>query len=429
MGRLTLNVLLSFAQFEREVIAERIRDKVAASKARGMWMGGPLPLGYDVKDRKLIIVPDEAKVVRHIMERYLVSDSVRNLLTELERDGIVSKRRTMRDGSIRGGIPFRRGALYHLLANRIYLGQIVHKGTAYPGEHEAIVSQELFDAVQAKLAERNNYRSPRSSRKVVSLLAGMIRDHEGRPMSPVQTKNHGKRYRYYASNKADGSTSPALRLPAEELEASVRQGLAALLRDSSRMREIGSNLLPEQLTAFISHCVELSQRITDIDVAQLRSFLKQLEFAIAVQPDTITATFSGSALIGMAGIDANDAARIELAIPTTTQTYGHEPRLRLDPPAGTPTRSDEHLVKLLARAFAARDQLLEMTETDVEQMPIRQRRHLNRVARLAYLDPAIIRSILDGTQPRHIVARELWRSNSLPSSWARQREALRFNPA
>ena len=183
MGRLTLNVLLSFAQFEREVISERVRDKVAASKAKGMWMGGPVALGYRVEDRTLVIAPEEAETVRHIMRRYLESQNIFDLLEQLEREGIVSKLVKGRDGTIRGGVPFRRGALYHLLANQTYLGLTVHKTKVYQGQHEAIVDAELFEAVQAKLAERTNPRTSAKARRCVSLLAGMIHDELGRPMS------------------------------------------------------------------------------------------------------------------------------------------------------------------------------------------------------------------------------------------------------
>lgn len=147
MGRLTLNVLLSFAQFEREVVAERIRDKVAASKARGMWMGGSLPLGYTAINKKLVPVPDEAATVVTIMELYLKSANVLDLAETLRRQGIVSKQRMGRNGERKGGVPFTRGALHHLLSNRTYVGEVVHRGKIYPGEHEAIVNRALFDAV------------------------------------------------------------------------------------------------------------------------------------------------------------------------------------------------------------------------------------------------------------------------------------------
>ncbi len=259
MGRLTLNVLLSFAQFEREVGAERIRDKIAASKAKGMWMGGGVPLGYEAKDRKLLIVRDEAAMVRAIMERYLASDSVRTLVEELRHDGFVSKRRVMKDGSVRGGVPFKRGALAYMLSNRIYVGEVVHKDKVYPGEHEAIVSRELFDAVQAKLADRTA-STDGVVRRRVSLLAGLIRDDLGRPMSPCHTRNHGRRYSYYASSMNDDASSPALRLPAGELELSVRNTIAEWLRDGDRIRELAAGRSAEDIERMFKCCSDLATR-------------------------------------------------------------------------------------------------------------------------------------------------------------------------
>ena len=230
MGRLTLNVLLSFAQFEREVISERVRDKIAASKAKGMWMGGCVPLGYQAKDRKLVVNEAEAQTVRHIFQRYLELGTVRALLADLRGGGVITKSQIMRDGSVRGGNPFSRGALHHFLKNRIYCGDIVHHHKVYPGEHDAIVPEPLFDDVQSLLA--SNIGDRRSGRHFTSpsLLAGMIRDGAGRPMSPSHTLKGGKRYRYYVSNEPGlGQTGSTMRLPAKTLEASV---IAALLRTS-----------------------------------------------------------------------------------------------------------------------------------------------------------------------------------------------------
>jgi len=154
MGRLTLNVLLSFAQFEREVIGERIRDKVAASKRKGIWMGGVLPLGYDVRERRLVVNHDEAQTVRHIFERYLELGSVRLLGNDLRQRGIVSGARVSRSGNARGGKQFSRGALYHLLSNPLYLGEIRHKHERHPGQHEAIVGRELWERVQQRLRDQ-----------------------------------------------------------------------------------------------------------------------------------------------------------------------------------------------------------------------------------------------------------------------------------
>jgi len=199
MGRLTLNVLLSFAQFEREVIGERIRDKIAASKRRGMWMGGVSPLGYRALDGKLIIEESEAETVRFIFRRYVELASVRLLKDELDARSIQIKLRTSASGRISGGKPFARGALYLMLQNRIYLGEIVHNQQSYAGEHEPIVDQPRWDAVQAQLA--GNDAEPRNCGKTrqPSLLAGMLFDRDGNRMTPSHAVRKGTRYRYYVS--------------------------------------------------------------------------------------------------------------------------------------------------------------------------------------------------------------------------------------
>src|SRR4051812_25090983 len=176
MGRLTLNVLLSFAQFEREVIGERVRDKIAASKRKGMWMGGMPPLGYDVKDRKLVVNKNEARTVVDIYRRYLVLKSVRDLQADLASAGIKSKQRGRLDGTNYGGQKLARGALYLMLQNRIYRGEITHKGNSYPGEHPAIIEQQLWDEVQAMLAKNRIERTIGMGAKQTSLLGGFVFD-------------------------------------------------------------------------------------------------------------------------------------------------------------------------------------------------------------------------------------------------------------
>jgi site-specific DNA recombinase len=197
MGRLTLNMLLSFAQFEREVTGERIRDKIAASKQKGMWMGGLPPLGYAVADRKLVIREDEAETVRHIYRRYADFGSVRALKQELDAAGILSKRRVDRLGRETGGGPLARGALYLMLQNRIYRGETVHKGASYPGEHEAIVDAELWQTVQALLAENRVERRTGRQAAEPSLLAGLLHDDAGERMTPTHANKKGTRYRYF----------------------------------------------------------------------------------------------------------------------------------------------------------------------------------------------------------------------------------------
>ncbi len=198
MGRLTLNVLLSFAQFEREVTGERIRDKIAASKKKGMWMGGQPSLGYDVKERKLVVNEAEAATVRHIFRRYLELGSVRALRDDLAATGVVSKLRKAADRSPYGGQKFSRGALYLMLQNRIYRNEIVHKGKAFPGEHAAIVDEELWRRVQSHLEENRMERREGANASEPSLLTGILFDAQGEPMTPTHAVKKGVRYRYYA---------------------------------------------------------------------------------------------------------------------------------------------------------------------------------------------------------------------------------------
>jgi len=199
MGRLTLNILLSFAQFEREVTSERIRDKIAASKRKGLWVGGMVPLGYDAKDRKIWVNEEEAERVRIIFRRYLELGSLAHLMGDLRRQGIVTKLRTLRSGKTVGGVPFTRGGMSYLLRNRFYLGEVAFKGEVLPGEQLAILDRELFDAVQVKLSEqKNNHQTLRTSSN--ALLMGRLFDDRGNGMTPSHTCKQGVRYRYYLSS-------------------------------------------------------------------------------------------------------------------------------------------------------------------------------------------------------------------------------------
>jgi DNA invertase Pin-like site-specific DNA recombinase len=199
MGRLTLNVLLSFAQFERELTGERIRDKVAASKKRGMWMGGVVPMGYDCVAHLLIVNQPEAETVREIFGQYLRLGCVNKLRSYLEQRQIRSKVRTSAAGQTSGGATYSRGALYHLLNNRSYIGEIVHRGQSYPGQHEAIVPRELWDQVASRLQANNQAHRSRKSHATPSLLSGIVFDPKGVRFTPTHAVKNGKRYRYYTS--------------------------------------------------------------------------------------------------------------------------------------------------------------------------------------------------------------------------------------
>lgn len=249
MGRLTLNVLLSFAQFEREVTGERIRDKIAASKVRGIWMGGNIPLGYDLGNRILVINPDEAEMVRHIYRRYLKLKSLPALAKDLTASGMYTKRWTSRAGINHGGIPFNCSGLSHILKNRIYLGEIVHRGKAHPGEHEAIITQPLFTKVQAQLAANHHRHTTRKTRAAASPLTGKVFDGDGQPMRNSFSYGRGKiMYRYYVSDclmpngqMGNGHNRNGIRLPAQKIEKLLIAELEPLLPevvDSDRIFEV-----------------------------------------------------------------------------------------------------------------------------------------------------------------------------------------------
>jgi len=235
MGRLTLNVLLSFAQFEREVIGERIRDKIAASKRKGMWMGGVPPLGYRVGDRKLVVIHSEAEIVRLIFRRYAELGSVRLLKEELDARGIKSKSWRCAADRLIGGKPFSRGALYLILHNRTYLGEIVHKGKSHPGEHPPIIDQPLWDAVRAQLASNTAERNAGLRTRQPSLLTGLMFDCSGNPMTPIHAVKNGTRYRYYVSRplitKDQIDASAGIRIPATEIEQLVTNRVRQWLLD------------------------------------------------------------------------------------------------------------------------------------------------------------------------------------------------------
>ena len=234
MGRLMLNILLSFAQFEREVTGERIRDKIAASKRKGMWMGGVPPLGYDVENRRLVPNEREAKIVRHIFQRFVELGSSTLLVKELRLDGVTSKAWTTQDGRVRDGKPIDKSLVYKILNNRVYLGEIRHRDQWYPGEHPPVVERRLWDAAQAILAQNSRVRGNNPRARVPFLLKGIVVGIDGRALTPWSTrKKNGRIYRYYLptrENKEHAGASGLPRLPAGELEAAVLEQMRRVLR-------------------------------------------------------------------------------------------------------------------------------------------------------------------------------------------------------
>lgn len=433
MGRLTLNVLLSFAQFEREVISERVRDKIAASKAKGMWMGGPVPLGYRVENRQLIIDEAEAKTVRWIMDQYLSVRSVPKLILALADAGIVTKIQNMRDGSVRGGIPFTRGPVYHLLKNRIYRGEIVHKDKVYPGEHRAIIDQDLFDKVQQALVESagDQHRRPKAS--ALSLLTGMIRDAKDRAMSPRHAVKDGRRYRYYVSQTIAPGTKgipidgSIMRLAAGELEDAVRTGVVGFLRDEpSLVKQAHLNGI-DDARLLLEWSASAAQKVGSAPTTTVRNLLLSMGLTLLVDRHGVMATIDSGLVFKLAlGSIGNTATcgSATIKILLDRKNYGHEMRLCIIPPSQSDSKRNPKLFELIIRAFAARDHLLTV---DVDAAAAdASTPHLLRIARLAYLAPDIITSIIDGKQPSDLTARDLAKAASLPLSWDAQRKRFGF---
>src|SRR5882757_3920074 len=246
MGRLTLNVLLSFAQFEREVTGERIRDKIAASKQKGMWMGGWVPIGYDRKDRTLTINETEAVTVRKIFDLFLRLKNVQRVQNELVRLKLTTKPYATPRGRAVGGLSFARGHLYKILSNPLYIGEIEHKGVRYPGQHPRLIEAATWDAVQAQLATNHHENRARTNAKSKSLHAGLIYDNAGNRLVSSHSTKNGKRYRYYVTPEANGrsvgaASIPKLRLPATMIEELLRVKLQSFLTDKTQI----SNMLRE----------------------------------------------------------------------------------------------------------------------------------------------------------------------------------------
>ncbi len=417
MGRLTLNVLLSFAQFEREVTGERIRDKIAASKKKGMWMGGPVPLGYDLHERKLLINETEAATVRYIFERHVELGSIPELVDDLAAKGIRSKVRTMQDGRVVGGTSYNYGALAYLLGNVIFIGLIRHGDQVYEGEHEAIISQELWEANQLLFGKATN--APRPRKSLPSPLNGFLEDGLGREMAPAHGNRGNRRYRYYVSrDDADHAEAP-WRIPAPDLEGMIEKALKSFLNDPLRLSaELGE--APKANVAFESAAGRLSELAND--PASLSKLLHDLSARIILRPEVICILLPPSKLLGLLGYDGEAASEEPIAINIEVQLRrrGHELKLIYAAPEARPAARDDRLIQLLAQGRSAYQELLSgkaIGET---------RRQTVRLARLNFLAPDIVTAILDGRQPVELTTRSLLRVADLPVEWDQQRSQLGF---
>ena len=444
-GPADLNVLLSFAQFEREVTGERIRDKIAASKKKGMWMGGYLPLGYDVKDRKLVVNEAEAETVRYIFRALSGIGSVRLLKEHLDAAGIVSKHRTAPDGRTYGGRPIARGALYLMLQNRIYRGEIVHKDRAYPGEHDPIVDDDLWQGVQTILATNRVDRGAGKGSRHLSLLAGLIYDAQGEPMTPSHAAKKGVRYRYYVSKSLltgndDKATKRGQRIPAAHIEALVVGRLGVLLADPVAVLNAVQCSGPDAVTqkTLLDEAARLAKAWQDLDAERLRALLLAVVTKVQVHSDRIDVTLDqmGVALWLNAKADKQQPAHPDgydrerhltvLTIRARLKRTGIEMRMVVDD-GSEPANVDPVLVRLLVRAHAIRARLLQDPSLTLKEIAAEEGvvgSYVSRLVRLAFLAPDIVTAILNGRHPPQLTANRLMDDTRLPLDWRAQRELL-----
>jgi DNA invertase Pin-like site-specific DNA recombinase len=440
MGRLTLNVLLSFAQFEREVIGERIRDKIAASKRKGMWMGGVPPLGYRVEDRKLFVIGSEAEIVRLIFRRYAELGSVRLLKEELDARSIKSKCWTSASGRSIGGKPFSRGALYLMLQNRTYLGEIVHKGQSHPGEHAPIVDQPLWDAVHSQLADNTAERSSGARTRQPSLLAGLLFDPDGNPMTPTHAVKKGTRYCYYVSRplitKDHNERSPGLRIPAAEIEQLVASRMRQWLLDPASIYQVTRFSDASAQRRVVARAAEIGKSWPELSGTRRRAFLTALidridvraeQIEIHIHPSRLGVFLDGNATLFPSATDGETQI---LSVPVQLRRSGREIRMVID--SNDPSaiaNPNARLIKLLIRAHRFHATLIGSPDVPFAALAKQEgvsRSYFTRLVRLSYLAPDITQAILDGRQPTDLTTDKLVAHSRLPLAWHEQRTLLGF---
>jgi site-specific DNA recombinase len=397
MGRLTLNVLLSFAQFEREVIGERVRDKIAASKAKGLWVGGSIPLGYASINKKLVVVPKEAETVRLIFRRYLELGSIRDLAEDLDRRGIWTRRQTLSTGQIRGGIRFGIGALAHLLRNRFYIGEVVYRRAVHLGEHEPILERALFEAVQNKLADSATARQLKI-RGSPSILAGRIFDERGGRMTPTHTNKNGVRYRYYISHgllqKRNDKATPMRRVSAHAIERAVTKALRDHISDSGADER--SSITDRELVERLVERIIVTSQMIEIQLHQEEAGASKVAI-----PAVLKVQWKGAEVPNAKGIL-------------------HSPL------AGPPMIAGNRHVLLTAIA-KARAWIADLAEgravsfAEIAKREGKVERHIRLLAPLAFVSPQFVSGIIDGHVPSVAVTAL---AKHVSWSWAQQRTGV-----
>ena len=437
MGRLTLNVLLSFAQFEREVTGERIRDKIAASKKKGMWMGGNVPLGYDASERTLVINPTEAETVRRIFALYLKLGSVRRVKDEADRFGLRTKHGTTAQGTERGGKLFSRGHLYRLLSSPTYIGQIAHKGELYPGQHPALIDADTWKAVRNQLGINRNRHQSRSNAVEPSLLAGLVADARGARLTPSHAVKKGRRYRYYVSaalvSQSGGDRTPGLRLAATELDDAVIRILLDTFANPAKLLELfGTADMPaEQIRKLLGRAKRLAAMLNGSPGKRAVVVRDLVEKVVIAEDEMSVRIYRGPLLAGDARSPASETptdAAIELTAAVEFKRRGAENRLVV-PGLTSRNRSTKHdpaLIKAIARGSAWFEELASGRARSLHELAKRDgisRRYIRRLVNLAFLSPKLVEAVLQGRQPVELTATRLTELD-LPIDWTEQNSLL-----
>lgn len=437
MGRLTLNVLLSFAQFEREVTGERIRDKIAASKKKGLWMGGVVPLGYEVQNRKLVVNEKDAGQVRFMFERFLALGTVAALQEELAASRIYSKLRIASNGRRRGGTVITYGALSHLIQNRTYIGEVHHRGQHYPGEHSGIVECDVFQRAQQKLDENRVTR--RDGRNIIdpSLLLGLLFDGQGRPMSPTHACKGSRRYRYYVSRPDPGLTHALARIPAGEVENAVVNQLVSSFSDPDLLHSLiensGGNGVPIERIRDMLH--DIVAKLAHGSNSQRRCLLPLLLRRVNLLQNTLKVAARVPALSDYdqsgATVDNEPPSReLSLTVPISTAHIAGEVRMVIEPCSQPGSACyDPPLIALITKAWAARRALSLDPDGSVAATAAGiglNDEYFRVLLKISFLAPDIVSAIVNGRQPRSLTRQKLARMKGLPMDWEAQRVALGF---
>ncbi|MGB1561757.1 MAG: recombinase family protein [Sinimarinibacterium flocculans] len=413
MGRLTLNVLLSFAQFEREVTAERIRDKIAASKRKGIWMGGGIPRGYRVEDRKLIVVPEQAAIVNHIFRRYLDCPSIRELSLELKREGIATPtriRKRRKSGEPEPAVS--RGALYALLRNPIYVGLISHKGELFPGQHEGIVDREIWDAAQEKLEGSRRCKGRLRRKTEESPLMGKLFDERGRPLTPTHANKKGRRYRYYVSHsdaldddRLSQTANDGWKLSARDVEARVGDVIAAMVSDSGKIAEAA--------TAASMRATDLSalhSAMRDASAAERLGWVERVDLS----SDGMTVAIQ---------LPGPNQIRLAEVIPMVMKRRGIERKIVIasdGAPVGNP---DPRILRVLSIGLRFWENLMSeqpLTAVEFAKQEGVDDRFVGRTLPLALLAPQVVTRLAAGNHSPDWTSERLIRWQPLPLSWNEQ---------